>query len=202
MTLDRIPAEDHLDLLLSFAHVSPAIAPYEEIARSKGLRIIKESHHNGRLFKCKGFGLMLGDENDDDERYSGLARLHCVSLFEENDIDNKVNEDLGISTVASIKDLRQAYHRLYQKLSDKLGTPTQEDSWISECKMGLKECPKEEFAYAIWQLSNALLILLMNDEGDLHIGEFATVDIRIAPLDRREGLPNSVSDPWTWPIEY
>jgi hypothetical protein len=200
MTLDRIPAEDRLDLLLSFAQVSPAIAPYEEIARSKGLRIIEESHTpEYRLFKCKGFGLMLIDEQ---VGYGSLARLHCVGLFEEYDIDDEEKEDLGIATVASIEALRQAYYRLYEKLNNKLGMPTQEGRWVSELMMGLQEPTEEEFAYASWQLPNALLVLLLNDEGDMQIGEDATVDIRIASLARQEGLPNSVSDPWGWPVEY
>jgi hypothetical protein len=198
MILDRIPAEDHLDLLLSFAQVSPAIAPYEEIARSKALRIIEEIHTpQCRLFKCKGFGLMLINEDGDDIRYGSIARLHCVGLFEKEDIDDEIKEDLGITTVSSMEDLRQAYHRLYQMLNNKLGTPTQEGKWISEWLIGL-----EEFAYAGWQLSNTLLVLLLNDEGDMQIGEDATVDIRIAPLARREGLPNNVNDPWGWPVEY
>jgi hypothetical protein len=199
MTLERISAEDRLDLLLSFAQVSPAIAPYEEIARSKGLRIIEESHTpEYRLFKCKGFGLMLIDEQ---VGYGSLARLHCVGLFEEDDIDDEEKEDLGIATVASMEDLHQAYHQLYQKLNNKLGTPTKEGRWISEWMMGLEESTEEEFSYASWQLSNAMLVLLLNDEGDMQIGEDATVDIRIAPLHRQEGLPDSVSDPWGWPIE-
>lgn len=204
MTLDRIPAEDNLDLLLSFAEVLPAIAPYEEIAKSKGLRIVEESHApEYRLFKCKGFGLMLIDENDDKKHcYSGIARLHCVGLFWEVNIEDEVNEDLGVASVSSMKDLRQAYDRLYQQLAKRLGMPTQEETWISELMMGLEDETEEEFAYAAWQLSNSLLVLLLNDEGDMHIGEDATVDIRIAPLDRQEGLPNSISDPWGWPVEY
>jgi hypothetical protein len=203
MALDRIPAEDHLDLLLSFARVSPAIAPYEEIAKSKGLRIIEESFApEYRLFKCSGFGLMLIDEVGKKSAYSGIARLHCIGLFEEVNSEDEVNEELGVASVSSMEDLRQAYDRLYQKLRAKLGMPTQEDIWIAELMMGMQDETEEEFAYAAWQLSNSLLVLLLNDEGDMHIGEDATVDIRIAPLARQEGLPNSVSDPWGWPVEY
>jgi hypothetical protein len=51
MILDRIP-EDRLDLQLSFAQVSPAIAPDEEIARSKGLQTV-EAHHNPALLRSR-----------------------------------------------------------------------------------------------------------------------------------------------------
>lgn len=58
-----------------------------------------------------------------------------------------------------------------------------------------------DFRYAAWVFEESLLVLLLNDEGDAHVGEIATVDLRIAPAKTATDLARSVSEPFTWPIE-
>jgi len=190
MTPGRIPLEDNLDLLISFASMSPAIGRYEEHARSKGLRIVMDDiAPEYRLFKAHGFGLMLVDGH--------LARLHGVGLFDEPEEDT--DPSLGVAVASSMEQLRELYLRLRHQLAERLGAPNKDGSW--RARSVLQEGTEVECAYASWRFEESILVLLFNDEGDAHIGEFATVDIRIAPLSYETGLPERVAEPFGWPVE-
>ena len=47
----------------------------------------------------------------------------------------------------------------------------------------------------------SVLVLLLDNDGDAHIGEFGTVDLRIGSIDAQAGLPASVQETFGWPVE-
>ncbi len=196
--MKRIPAEDNIELLLSFADSPPGIDEYESIARKNRLRVVTDDiGPDYRLFKGDQFGLMLVDGQ--------LARLHAAGLFgDEGDVGD---EALGVVVVTSVERLSEIYQRLLQQLSWILGPPAKTGVWAAEIFLGFDDDERErmeqrEFGYAAWDMGRSLLVLLMNDEGDAHIGEMATVDLRIAPRDALERLPDSVNELLGWPVEY
>ena len=201
--MKRIPAEDNLDLFLSFCRTSPEIAAYEDLARENGLRVATDDvAPEYGLIKGERFGLMLVDQT--------LARLHVAGFFgEEDQIEDSEGEEseaLGVIVVSSGAELTQLYERLLGQLEQRLGPPTSTESWSGELDLGCNDNGEErledhEFAFAAWSFEDSVLVLLMNDEGDGQIGEMATVDLRIAPRQCRETLPDSVKEPFAWPIE-
>ena len=135
-----------------------------------------------------------------------LARLHAAALFESDDEEGD-EEALGIEVVTSLQALDDIYRRLLARLTDALGVPSRAGSWSANVYLGFDDAGQNrreshEFRYVAWELGRALLVLLMNDEGDAHIGEQATVDLRIAPREAGGDLPGSVQELFAWPVEY
>jgi hypothetical protein len=187
--------DQNIELLLEFACLSPAIAPYEELALQRGLRVVEdEIAPEYRLIKGEQFGLMLVDRS--------LARLHVAGLFIEEE-DSSGADALGITVVSSGDQLAMVYEHVLELLSQRLGSPAVTKPWPGKLPLGSNDTLLDhEFSCCAWRFEEPLLILLMNDEGDTHIGEEATVDLRIAPRRCEDALPDSVKDLFGWPVEY
>lgn len=192
MALDRIPAEDHLDHLLAFARLPPEIAPYEAVARARGLRVVEgDVAPEYRLIGTHGFGLMLVDRH--------LARLHCVGLFDPEDPSDEPDASLGVAVATTFDELAQVFMRLRSTLVAQLGPPSKEGTWRARC---LADEEDRDFRFASWRFDESILVLLLDNQGDAHIGEWAALDFRIAARSAEDGLPASVRDVFGWPIAY
>lgn len=175
-------AETNLDLLLAFACVVPDQAAYEDVADVHDVDVSEG------LFSRRGFGLMLR---------GSLARLHCMALIEGEPESDEAAAALGVAQTDNCDELRVVHARLRAELERRLGPPLREDSWRSECLLH-----ESEHAYALtaWSLGETLLALLLDEEGDAHIGELGALDLRIAPIDHARTLPDSVRGPFGWPV--
>lgn len=186
-----LPASEHLEWLLAFARQPPRTATYEVTATSLGLRIVRNDYDpEYRMFRARGFGLMLID--------GFLARLHGAGLFDPSE-KSEQDSDLGVAVVTSHADLLAAFRELHTALCGHLGAPTKEGTWR---QVSLLDEAEHEFGYACWAFDESVLVLLLDNDGDAHIGEFGTVDLRIAPIDALAELPASVQETFGWPIEY
>jgi hypothetical protein len=191
VTIPRTCLEENLDLLLSFAQLSPSVPLYEAHARLKGLDVESiEVAPECRVLRAEGFGLMLVDGH--------LARLHGVGLFDEPDLDG-TGIPLGVAVATSLDELVAFYARLREQLCARLGAPALEGSWDGE--IGFDPIVTVELAYSAWRFESSILVLLFDDEGDGQIGEWATVDVRIAPRSYEEGLPATIREVFGLPVK-
>lgn len=181
--LERIPAEDHIDLVLAFARVPPTIDAYEVIAREHGLEVVR-GEWASEDFRCicgPAFGLMMLDGT--------LARLHCVSLLQEDEIDPTIAEVVGVPSTQSCDVVRDVFARLRTALANRLGPPSQEKTWTATCILDEQD---HDFSLAAWSFEHTVLVLLRDGFGDFHVGEVGAVDLRIVPRSAAAGLPDSV----------
>lgn len=189
MTLSTLPVEPHLDRLLAFARVAPSPAAYEPIARADGLEVVRDADlPECTLLFGDAFALMLVDGQ--------LARVHCVSLVEDHDGSDAATR-VGIVTTDDCDVLAGAFAHLLRELERRLGAPTKAGQWRSTCRLHEEE---HEYRYAAWSFDESTLALLLDEEGDGHIGELAALDLRLAPRSAEAGLPDSVRGPFAWPV--
>lgn len=191
------PSDAALDLLLVFADQTPDIVAYEALARAEGLRIATDEFApEYRLLVADGFRLMLVDGR--------LARLHVASYDPdfEDDAESDAGADFGIQVVGSVKGLDAPFASLLERLTERVGAPSKTGSATCAVPFEPGGATTHTFRYAAWERAGAALVLLMNDEGDAHINEMGTVDLRIAPMSCLDDLPASVAEPFSWPFDY
>ena len=192
-THSTVPLESHLDLLLEFAPLNPAISTYEAKALELGLSVERDSFApEYRLLKGDGFRLMLIDGH--------LARVHGAGLFDEPE-SGSLASSLGVAVVSRFDELSALFGRLGDSLASRLGTPSQQSSWRGPSAEELEAEAEVDYGFASWSLSSSTLVLLLNDEGDAHIGEWATVDIRILPPTSERRLLEAAKEVLGWPID-
>lgn len=128
------------------------------------------------------------------------VRVHSVSLLDHK-ADPKSANKLGIALVQTVDALQAGYEHLFEQLESRLGRPDCERAWW---RTDLMDAERYEYEYACadWRLDNCMLTLLLNHEGDGHIGEMGTVDVRIRPRGTRPGRQRKGHDVLSWPVEY
>ncbi len=175
-------AQRLVDLVIALARVPDA----DEGAEMLGLE--RFASDEGVLFVGDAFHLqMLGD---------GRARTLCASLAEDDD-GVAVAERLGITLTDDCVLLSDTFDALHDSLSARLGVPVREDSWRSTCLLHDEE---HTYRAAAWRSGERALVLLLDEEGDAHVGELAALDLRLVSGALLGGFPESVRGPIAWPV--
>ena len=186
-----------IDTLLKYVRTPPNLGEYERIAREDGAAVICSDVTS----PCR---LILKDEFRLIVVHDQIARLHCAALFEPT--NDESGTSLGVSIVDSLVDLDQAYDSLVSMLVGRLGDPKGTGEWTTSVYLGCDDDYNDvrqshPFRFAFWRFPNSILLLLMNDDGDGHIGEIATVDLRILPSHASKDLPAAGKELLGWPVE-
>ena len=171
--------EDALDSVLLCARLPLTLQAYAAHATQHGHRVVQQLTETFALMFCDGFAVMVDGE-------APLARIPVVGLFEDDDDESEPYPWVEATTDPAR--LVSVFGSLRAALILRLGAPTCEVPGPVSC--------------CAWTLPGTVLALLWNDEGDAHIGERSTVDLRIAPRASLVDLPASVATVFAWPIEY
>ena len=180
----------HLDDVIAFARCPLTRDAYVAHAHAMKLRCVNEPLEPGYvLIRGRGYSVMM-DAN------IPMARVHAVGLFDETDGLDSNGADVDV--VTNVTALDAAFEALKMRLTERLGSPTDTGAWEQPM---MHDRRVHRFGYSVWPLDASLLVLLENDEGDAHIGEWATVELRIIPRDRAGELPESAKSPvFGWPV--
>ena len=181
----KLPVDAHLDRVLAFARVAPSLAAYTSLARAADMSV--QDAPGAVHLVGDGVAVTLVD--------GSLARVLCASLGED-DSGADAAVKLGVLVTDDCEALAAAYAHLANELEARLGAPATAGQWRSTCLLHDEE---HDYRYAAWRFAESILVLLLDEEGDAHIGELATLDLRIAPRAAEPGLPDSVRMPIAWP---
>lgn len=172
-----------LDSVLGYARLPLSLEAYGAHASAHDHRVVHEVQHRFALVFCDGFAVML-------EEKAPLARIPVVGLFDDDDDDEGSESYPWVEATTECGRLDDVFDALRGGLMSRVGKPAVETRGSGEG------------SFCAWSLAASALVLLWNDEGDAHIGERSTVDLRIAPHERLAELPHSVATVFGWPVEY
>lgn len=183
-----LPVLERLDLVLDFARVAPRLDACAAIARERGLRVSEVEPGLGTI-RGDRFVLMF-----DGDR---LARVHVAGLFEDPEEDAATSASLGVAVTSDCDALEAAFERTKAAIGARLGAPSEEGQWEATC---LLHDEPHTYRFAAWVLDATVLVLLLDEEGDAHVGELAALDLRIAPRSVAGSLPDPVRRPFAGPF--
>ena len=189
---ESVAIEEHLSTVRSFLPLPLSAASYQAHARSLGLDV--QAQAEGRLLRMATRGLVLTMLTSEL-----LVRIHSAGLFSSSTKGQGVDETLGVATLNTMGEMQAHYCQVRRALSGNLGEADGEGSETGEC---LLDAEDHEFPFCYWEFPHCLLVLLLNDEGDAHVGELATLDLRICDPRAKDELPASVAELFAWPLSH
>lgn len=179
-----LPIESSLDELASLVSGAAAEPEYLKRARLRGLAILSGGVLAGAVVRYLVATFSEGT----------MLRVHVASLW-----DPPLDDfPFGILVTERRSELVETYDRLRDVLARRWGEPELTSEW--ESTSIADECGYT-YRLARWDLGDTSLVLLHNDEGDAHIGEWETVDVRVVPKQSDGSLWPRTREPLGWPVE-